>query len=469
MCGVPNRRATAAPIDGAALVPSAGRASARIASRGTRSCSSSSVALTRGSAWNRVTKMSSCSTLVSATSDMPWWWAKKARTISGSPAPAGRRRIVCRLPRLVVDRFVEPESAVEPVARQSRQVRRRRRRIDEAGERGGVRRHDQFVGESALQSEAGHAERLVLIVAGAIGEGVGRLGDAPRHPPLLAVLDLPAHAGAAALVEQRAGIRAQQQLRHQVLEHRAAPRHQRGAAVDVGDQASEMEPVMLRHVALGDGDETGEPRFRRQQVVERACPGGRGLLRPRADSRSRRCGAGDRRGSRTACSRRARRLAAPGARAPSSCASAARCPRPPRRSRQRRPRRRCRPTCSDDVRAAANGAAACASSLASAVERRGIPAAERPASLGDDLAGQAIDVDDGVAIRIAAARSTTRRARGDRRCRSRLRAAASASAASRRASPGLARARSAPRRGCRCRPSRRSEGGAAPASPCRTS
>jgi hypothetical protein len=32
--------------------------------------------------------MSSCSTLVSATSDIPWWWAKKARTISASPVPA---------------------------------------------------------------------------------------------------------------------------------------------------------------------------------------------------------------------------------------------------------------------------------------------------------------------------------------------------------------------------------------------
>ena len=58
--------ATAAPV---AL--SAGRGSDRIASRGTRSCSSSSVACTRGSAWNRVTKTSSQTTLASATSDMP--------------------------------------------------------------------------------------------------------------------------------------------------------------------------------------------------------------------------------------------------------------------------------------------------------------------------------------------------------------------------------------------------------------
>ena len=29
-----------------------------------------------------------------------------------------------------------------------------------------------------------------------------------------------------------------------------------------------MEPMMLRNVALDDGHETGQPRFRRQQVVE---------------------------------------------------------------------------------------------------------------------------------------------------------------------------------------------------------
>jgi hypothetical protein len=32
--------------------------------------------------------MSSRSTLVSATMDIPWWWAKKARTISASPVLA---------------------------------------------------------------------------------------------------------------------------------------------------------------------------------------------------------------------------------------------------------------------------------------------------------------------------------------------------------------------------------------------
>ena len=32
----------------------------------------------------------------------------------------------------------------------------------------------------------------------------------------------------------------------------------------------EVEPVMLGHVAFGDRDETGQPRLRRQEIVERA-------------------------------------------------------------------------------------------------------------------------------------------------------------------------------------------------------
>jgi hypothetical protein len=84
----------------------------------------------------------------------------------------------------------------------------------------------------------------------------------------VAVFDVTSYAGAAALIQQGARIAAHQQQRHQVFEHRPAPRHQRRAAVDVRDEAPHMKPVMLRHVALCDGDEAGQPRFGGQQVVE---------------------------------------------------------------------------------------------------------------------------------------------------------------------------------------------------------
>ena len=72
VCGDRKRLEANTGSDGGAVVLSAGRGSERMASRGTRSCSSNSVACTRGSAWKRETNASWQTTLASATSDMPW-------------------------------------------------------------------------------------------------------------------------------------------------------------------------------------------------------------------------------------------------------------------------------------------------------------------------------------------------------------------------------------------------------------
>ena len=59
-----------------ALAPtSSARGWATATSRGVRSCSSSSVAWTIGSAWKRVRITPSSSALAIATIVMPWWWA----------------------------------------------------------------------------------------------------------------------------------------------------------------------------------------------------------------------------------------------------------------------------------------------------------------------------------------------------------------------------------------------------------
>ena len=76
VCGDTKRLDANTGNDGEAVVLSAGRGSDRIASRGTCSCSSSSVAWTRGSAWKRDTKTSLKMTFASATSAIPWWCAK---------------------------------------------------------------------------------------------------------------------------------------------------------------------------------------------------------------------------------------------------------------------------------------------------------------------------------------------------------------------------------------------------------
>ena len=174
----------------------------------------------------------------------------------------------------VVDRLVEPVVAEQPRGGQPAQVTRAPGRIHEHRQRGGVRRDHQLVTEPALQAEAGHAEGLVLIIPVAIHGGVGRFGNAPRRAAGGAVVDLPPHRHPARRIEQRGGIAAHQQQRHQVLEQRRRPRQQHGRAMHAGNQPAQAEPVHLRHVALRDGNETGEPGFRREQVIVRGIEAG---------------------------------------------------------------------------------------------------------------------------------------------------------------------------------------------------
>ena len=198
----------------------------------------------------------------------------------------GRRvRFDIAIARRVVERLVEPVASVEAGLGERLEILRRGRRRHEARQGRGVRRDDEIRGQAALQAKARHAEGAILVVALAIGEGIRGFRNAPRHATLPAVLDLAAHARAAALIEQCAGEAAHQQLRHQVLEHRAAPRHQRGASIDVGHQPAKVEPVVLRDVTLGDRHEAGEPCLRGEEVVEGAIePSGTvGILQAVAD------------------------------------------------------------------------------------------------------------------------------------------------------------------------------------------
>ena len=234
-----------------------------------------------------------------------------------------------------------------------------------------------------------------------------------------------------------------------------------------------MKPVMLRDVALGDGDEARQPRFRREQVVERRYRGGPGRRRRRADSRSRRCAGGGRTGSRTASRRRARD------------ARAAR--------RRERPRRL--------LHAAAGRAPMTAIASTSTWVQKvivvgrceghgGSFASSRVARAPSPAVQAAPSVSGRDAIRASATMSRARRLiavdgrRGSPRCRRSIdetaastsavsstpfeRAASRSAGSSTSARRPCASAMSAPP-GCRCRRSRRSAGRAAPASPCRTS
>ena len=87
--------------------------------------------------------------------------------------------------------------------------------------------------------------------------------------PLAAVLDLTRYRGMAGLLQQRVLVARQEQSRHEVLEHRAAPRHEAEVAAVAGQQAAQREPVLLRHLALGDQQIAGQTGFGREQVVPR--------------------------------------------------------------------------------------------------------------------------------------------------------------------------------------------------------
>ena len=74
--------------------------------------------------------------------------------------------------------------------------------------------------------------------------------------------------------EQAPRGRAHDERRHQIFEHRTGPGDQRRAASDRRRGAAEPEPVPGGHVALGDGEEARQPRFRRQKIVAIGIQGG---------------------------------------------------------------------------------------------------------------------------------------------------------------------------------------------------
>ena len=114
----------------------------------------------------------------------------------------------------------------------------------------------------------GHAERAVLIVRPGVLHVVRGFRNTPRHAERLGVLDVPAHHRFVGLVQQRARIRAHDEQRHQILEHRRAPRDERAVLSDRGHQPAKLEPVFLRDMTHRDGDEAREPRLGCQRVVE---------------------------------------------------------------------------------------------------------------------------------------------------------------------------------------------------------
>ena len=165
----------------------------------------------------------------------------------GHERPDDRARLAATLPRRrVVDGFEQAEPAGQPIRGKPLQVVARRFRRHHQRERRRVRRDDQIFAQSTFQTQTGHTEGPILIIEMDVDGVVAAFRDAPRYPTFSSILYLPCHSRGAGLIEQCIFVGRHHQQRHEVLEHRAAPRQQNRLSARGGEQATQGEPAFLR-------------------------------------------------------------------------------------------------------------------------------------------------------------------------------------------------------------------------------
>lgn len=169
--------------------------------------------------------------------------------------------------RRVINRFVETELPAKSQPMQPLQIATRRIRFDHQRHCAGVRRDHQILAQAALESEPRHSKGAVLVIALRIYRVVAGFGYAPGHIARHAIPDLRLHCAAHRAMQQRLRVAWHHQIRHQILEHRAAPRQQRRLAACIGQRAPEGEPALLRQPALRNRHEDSQTRFRSEQIV----------------------------------------------------------------------------------------------------------------------------------------------------------------------------------------------------------
>ena len=174
--------------------------------------------------------------------------------------------------RGVVDGFIEAVFAFQPFGGEPLQIQACLLGRHHQGERRGIRRNDQILGEPAFEPQAGHAERAVLVVEMNVDRVVAGFRNTPRQPALLSILDLPFHRRLVGLVEQGVFVGRHHQKRHEVLKHRTAPRKEDRLSTGGGEQAPQGKPAFLRQLPLRNRHETAQSRFRSQQIVVTRVP-----------------------------------------------------------------------------------------------------------------------------------------------------------------------------------------------------
>ena len=138
--------------------------------------------------------------------------------------------------RGVIDGFIQAKFPFQPCCGESLQIQARRLGRHHQRQRRGIRRNHQVIGKSAFESQAGHAKGAVLVVEMDVDQFVTGFRHTPRHAALPPILDLPRHRRLIGLVEQRVIKGRHHQQRHQVLEHRTAPRQKNRFAAGAREQ-----------------------------------------------------------------------------------------------------------------------------------------------------------------------------------------------------------------------------------------
>ncbi len=161
----------------------------------------------------------------------------------------------------VVHRIAEAERTEQSHPLEHPEIPQRPFGIDHRSQCRGIRSDYQIASQPALERQVGYAESAILIDEMAVAQVVRALTRSPWHAALRAVGDLPPDGAAVGLVEEGERKALHDEKRHEILEHAAAPRHERCFSSGVRERAAESVPVLDWHIVLGDGDEARQARL----------------------------------------------------------------------------------------------------------------------------------------------------------------------------------------------------------------
>ncbi|SPU76735.1 Uncharacterised protein [Brucella suis] len=166
-----------------------------------------------------------------------------------------------------VHRIVEAVAPERTKLCQALEVGHRRCRLILRGKQACIGRDDRIARQAALEAEIWHAKVGILIIQMRIARIEGGFRNAPWQATRGRVIDLALHHKLVGLVEKRAERLGHDERRHQIFKHRAGPRQKRTLPAHRHQKTAELEPMLNRNIALGNGKEARQTRFRGQKVI----------------------------------------------------------------------------------------------------------------------------------------------------------------------------------------------------------